>query len=170
MADPEKVIDILVAIDAKSIMDQFGGQLSTDAKSPTSIGDGSKLVYMFVRWDEVISGDGTSTLNVSNTPSNVIRWRGTSMTMNSQLGVTLHSCELLQGDDKISQPEASITEEQVPFLNRDGNPDKQTLTDLYFESTSLGSGKVVYAYTFAITDDEGKLLGYFKWGNPGIDS
>lgn len=169
MADTDSLIDILVVIDAESVMEQNSDKLSTDPKKPLSIGANPNLVYMFVKWDEVISGNASSNLNVSVTPNDVIRWRGTSLTMNTRYSVVLTDCEVSQGQNLISPPLPITPQVSVPVPELDGNtvmttpPTFQNFQDLYFQSTALNTGKVTYTFSFAVTNNDGNVLGYFKW-------
>ncbi|KFE61977.1 AidA/PixA family protein [Hyalangium minutum] len=168
MADTEQLIDILVVIDAESVMAQFGSvQPPPTMQKPTSIGKNSNLVYMFVKYDEVVKGDASSNLNVSVHPNNVIRWRGTSLTLNTQYSVMLYACDIAQGQNLISQPTPitpSVTV-QVPTLsgNTVTGTTAQNFQDFYFQSVGEGAGSVSYTFSFVITDNSGTPLGYFKW-------
>ncbi|PTL80270.1 inclusion body family protein [Vitiosangium sp. GDMCC 1.1324] len=167
MSETENLIDILVVIDAESVMQQFTP--SSDAGKPTSIGSNPNLIYMFVKWDEVISGDASSGLSVSVSPNNIIRWRGTSLALNTHYSVVLTACEFTQGQNLISSPAPITPSVSVPLPQLNGNVvvtnplPLQNIQDFYFQSVALDTGKVTYTFSFAVTNNDGNVLGYFKW-------
>ncbi|ATB43162.1 hypothetical protein CYFUS_008642 [Cystobacter fuscus] len=167
MANTEQVIDVLVVVDAESIMEQFQGNLSTNPAKPTYIGTNSNLVYMFVKGDEVVSGQATSNLNVAVKTNNLIRWRAASLTMNTEYSVILNSCLITQGQSLISPPQPINPSVYVPVPTVSGGTvtgeTRQTFTDFYFQAVGLNTGQVTYTFSFAITNNDGNVLGYFKW-------
>lgn len=167
MADTEQFIDILIVVDAETVMDTYQGNLSTDPSSPRSLGTVTNLLYMFVKYDEVRSGQATSDLTVAVNPNNVVRWRAVSLTMNTAYSVVLSSCSISAGQSLITQPVPIVRSVYVPVPTVTGNivtgTTKATLDDFFFQADAVGDGTVTYTFTFAVTSNEGKVLGYFKW-------
>ena len=167
MADNEQLTDILIVIDAESIMERYQGQPAGTADRPTFIGTDTNLVYMFVRSDEVVSGQATSDLNVHIEPNSIVRWRATSLTMNTRYNATLSSCRITQGQSLISTPTPITATVYVAIPQLGGGAvtgtSKQSVNDFFFQAIGNGSGQVTYTFTFAITDNDGNVRGYFQW-------
>jgi hypothetical protein len=167
MADNNQLTDILIVIDAESIMENFKAQLPGSADRPIFIGTDTNLIYMFVRKDEVVSGEGTSDLNVHIEPDSIVRWRATSLTGNTRYNVALNACGITQGQSFISAPTPIVTTvyAAIPQVNNGlvTGTSKQSINDFFFQAIGNGSGQVTYTFTFAITDNDGHVRGYFKW-------
>ncbi|MBM7119324.1 AidA/PixA family protein [Archangium primigenium] len=175
MADTNENVDILVVIDAASIIQQYGAQASMDASKPTSIGRDSKFIYMFVKRDNVVSGDYSSNLTVSVRPNDVVSWRATSLSMNTEYSIMLAACDIAQGANLLESPPKHLAVQryvEVPHVENgaiQGEPDKQVIKDFLFRATVTGTGRIVYTYTFAITNIDGAPRGFFTW-DPSLTS
>lgn len=166
MSDNNQLTDILIVIDAESVMEKFQNQPGS-ADHPTFIGTSTDLIYMFVRSDEVVSGQHTSDLNVHIEPDSIVRWRATSLTMNTRYNVALCSCSITQGQSFISTPTpiTATVYVAIPQLTNGQvtGTSKQSTNDFFFQAIGNGSGRVTYTFTFAVTDNDGNVRGYFKW-------
>lgn len=154
-------IEILVAIDAETLIDE--GHLSQKHDAPTSI-DSAKTVYMIVKNDEAISGQAGNELKVAARTNDLIQWRETSLSLNSEYAVLFYQFRSGQ-KDLISTPQLSIVSSNFPYPNPDNHlePMKQTIQGHVWFSLVEEPGDVTYHFDFMIVDRDNKILGYCTW-------
>ncbi|NTX33051.1 hypothetical protein HUA74_04355 [Myxococcus sp. CA051A] len=169
MPDTENTANVLVVVDAESIYQAYQGKFSTDANRPVSLGESTPYIYMFVRQDEVLSGQATDDLVITLNTNNNIRWRITSLTGNTRFSVALSQCNILRGVGLITQPgliEPTVT---VPLPSVNGFQvtinQTQTYTDAYFQATAVNPSppNVSYQFSFVLANNDGNILSYFSW-------
>ncbi|WP_426754927.1 AidA/PixA family protein [Myxococcus sp. Y35] len=174
MADTEKTANVLVIVDAESLYQDKQGSLSTDSNSPLDLGDQTPYIYMFVRQDDVLSGQAADNLSFTVNTNNIIRWRIASLTGNTRFSVSLSGCDIIRGVDLLSQPTfiEPIVTVPVPSVNgyQVNVNQTQTYTDSYYQATAVNpsADPVYYKLEFALADNDGDILGYFSWGGPQI--
>ncbi|MCK8500161.1 MULTISPECIES: AidA/PixA family protein [Myxococcus] len=169
MADTENTANVLIVVDAENLYLDYQGKFSTDSNHPVDLGEPTPYVYMFIRYDEMLSGQATDDLNIVVNTNNNIRWRITSLTGNTRFSVALNGCDILRGEGCITPPfliEPTVT---VPLPSVHGNQvtvdSKQTYQDAYFQATAVNptTTPVVYTFTFALANNDGNILSYFSW-------
>ncbi|RYZ16412.1 MAG: hypothetical protein EOO70_04515 [Myxococcaceae bacterium] len=169
MADTENTANVLVVVDAESIYQAYQGQFSTDSNRPVSLGERTPFIYMFVRQDEMLSGQATDDLTIAVNTNNNIRWRITSLTGNTRYSVALNACTILRGVDCITQPILIEPTVSVPLPSVNGyqvSVDRfQQYKDAYFQATAVNASPtpVSYQFSFALANNDGNILGYFSW-------
>lgn len=172
MANNDNFIDILTVIDAKSLVSDCGPNQSTSGNAIVLGGrlDASKYIYMLVKRSEVVGIEAQPELKVAVKTGNIIRWRLTSLTVNTGYSTLLYRMNISGGSGLITTPapyEASI---KVPKPEADDNggvtintQHTQPYKDFYFQSTARTPGDVTYQLYFMLSDDQGKPFGYFYW-------
>ena len=155
-------IDVLIAIDAETIIKRFGK--NTDPNRPTFVNDSSKLIYMTTRQDHIIGSPG-SELTIKASPDDIIRWRETTMSLNSKYTGILYKFDATSGSDLIDTPEPKsvVISEPLPNNHDPLNPTTQKINSFYWQCTVLETGSVTYHFSFMILDRSGAKQGYYYW-------
>lgn len=157
----DSILDVLIAIDAKAIMDTIAVP-SLDPKKPTWIGN-TALICMVTQQGKSISGNTGAEMNLSATVGDVIRWRETTQALNYENQVLLYEYE--SDNPILSPPTPLLGQVDIPLPNPADplNPNTQTVNSYFWQATVLKAGHVTYNFCFMITDRNGKALGYFYW-------
>ncbi|MEW1847670.1 inclusion body family protein [Nonomuraea angiospora] len=155
-------INVLIAIDAETILERFGK--NTDPDRPTSIPDSSNLIYMTTRQNQLGSTPG-SELTVNASPMDIIRWRETTLSLNSEYTGILYRFNTLAGKDLISAPapRSVVLSEPQPNGQDPLNPTTQKISSYYWECEVLDTGTVTYNFSFMILNRKGEKQGYYCW-------
>jgi hypothetical protein len=154
-------IDVLIAIDAETIIKNYGK--NTDPDSPTKISDSDKLIYMTTRQDHIIGSPG-SELTIKASPNDIIRWRETTASLNSEYATLLYKFKATAGSDLIDTPQPEATTVAEPVVNGDPlNPTIQDVNTFYWQCTVKKRGSVTYHFSFMILDHLGEKQGYYYW-------
>ena len=163
MADTEKIIDILIAVDTETIISTYG--TNTDSNNPVQVANAANLIYMIVRSDEVVTGNGGTELKVAAQTLDVIRWRETSLTLNATYSTILYEFVAISGDDLISNPIPLIVEveDPLPVPADPLHPTTQEIQSYFWNCTVLKAGTVTYHFKFMIMDRDNKVQGYYWW-------
>ncbi|CCW32634.1 inclusion body family protein [Xenorhabdus nematophila] len=176
------VIDILVIIDAQSIMRDFN-IINSSPDAPTVIPGSDKYIYMLTRPEYVKQGQGSSHLYINAKNGDVIRWRGVSLSKDSEYSAALLNLHSVLSNDAstfFAAPVVKPLHSYIPVLKSDNpvvNPDLLDVdiqpTVNYYWETSVKQmpppgGAVTEHYTFKVgIYDNGVLKGYVTW-DPGI--
>ncbi|MDQ1255176.1 MAG: nematocidal protein AidA [Euryarchaeota archaeon] len=154
-------IDILVSIDTETILNTYGHSL--DPQNPVLVPNNPNLIYMIVKNDSAVSGQAAAELNIRAETMDTIRWRATSLSLNSDSEVILISYS--GAPALISQPQPLIATVNCPLPNPNdpNNPTTQTIKSYFFNSTVLDPGVVTYHFVFLIIDRHGTKKGYYHW-------
>jgi hypothetical protein len=155
-------INVLIVIDAETIIERYGK--NSDPDRPTLIPDSSNLIYMTARQDHIIGSPG-SELTVKASPDDIIRWRETTLSLNSRYTSILYRFDASSGADLIDPPEAKsvVVNEPLPNSHHPLNPTTQKVNSFYWQCTVLEPGSVTYHFSFMILDHSGEKLGYYYW-------
>ncbi|PTL80271.1 AidA/PixA family protein [Vitiosangium sp. GDMCC 1.1324] len=171
MASNDPFIDILTVIDAKSIVSDYSPNQSTSG-SPISLGNrANQYVFMLVKRSEAANGiEAIPELNVAAQTGDILRWRTSSLTMNTGYSTLLYQMRLQNngspGNELITIPAPYEGSIKIPKPAPDGNGvsiGSQPYKDFYFQSTAQRPGKVTYQLYFMLADNQGKPFGYFYW-------
>ncbi|MEO0731416.1 MAG: inclusion body family protein [Bacteroidota bacterium] len=162
MAANESIIDVLISIDADTILSKYGK--GTDPANPRQITDKS-LIYMITRQDDQVSGNAGAELNVKAETLDTIRWRETSLTLNAAYSAILYKFVATAGGNLISPPVPLIVEvdEPLPDPNDLLHPKSQTVKNYFWNCNVLQAGSVTYHFNFMIVDRHGDVQGYYWW-------
>ena len=87
-------INVLIVIDAETIIENYGK--NSDPDRPTAIPDSSDLIYMTARQDHIVGSPG-SELTVKASPDDIIRWRETTLSLNSKYTSVLYKFDASSG-------------------------------------------------------------------------
>ncbi|MDF5756331.1 inclusion body family protein [Spongiactinospora sp. TRM90649] len=157
-----EIINVLIAIDAETILEQIGK--NSDPNSPAYVSDSSNLIYMTTRQNQLGSSPG-SELTVNASPMDVIRWRETTLSLNSNYTSVLYRFDASSGGDLISTPEPRLVHINQPLPGK-GDPleiTTQNVYTYYWECDVLDTGSVTYHFRFVILNSKGEKLGYYYW-------
>ncbi|KAF0249120.1 MAG: aidA [bacterium] len=168
MSDQTQTIDILIAVDAETILSKFSNNLGSQ-DNPTHTLD--QYLRMIARHNNTLLGIGNSGIDIKAEIGNNVRWRAASLSINFDYDVLIYRFSnppLTQGQNLgyISVPEALDGTIQEPVLNPD-NPSQpvfREVTNYYWQSTIKKTGIIGYNFHFMITGRNGKVYGYFQGG------
>lgn len=153
---PNKIINVLIVIDAETIIQQLPSSL--DPEYPTNVCSG--MVYIIIRSDDRLIGDPSLTLSVR--VGDVIRWRATTPSYNM-----LHSalfCDFKANPNELISPvQSRVTKVNSPYPdeNDPDSPKRQIIIGNYWGCDVLKRGKVTYRFDFMILDRDNEVLGYY---------
>lgn len=162
MSDNEEIIDVLVAVDADTIVLKFG--TNTDPNSPVQVTDAS-LIFMITKQSDAVSGDAGNELTIGAKTLDTIRWRETTLSLNAAYSALLYKFEAVSGGNLISPPiplEADV-KTPLPDPANPTTPKIQTIKSYFWSSTVLAPGSVTYHFNFMIVDRSGDVQGYYWW-------
>ncbi len=161
MKEMSEIIDILIAVDTETILDVYGP--NKDPERPVQINP--NLVYMIVKQANALSCQAGGNLNVKAQVDDVIRWRETTLSLNSNSNAILYKYVPIAGGELISSALPRISEPEVPLPNPNDplNPSVQKIKSYYWTSDVLDQGRVIYTFRFFITDRKEKVVGYYSW-------
>ncbi|MEV7778064.1 inclusion body family protein [Kitasatospora sp. NPDC088351] len=159
-----EIINVLIAFNADDIIKDYPNP-SQKSSDPTPIDEADKYVYMMVKTKNVYSGQTGAKLDISAEVGDLIRWRETTYSFDSEYSVLLYQYE---GDSKLlSKPEPTSTEANLPFPTPtpqdSAHFDPQTVTGHYWYANVKASGEGNYHFYFQLIDKKGKPVGYFTW-------
>jgi hypothetical protein len=160
-------VNILIAFDAESILKKFGENDKPNDPQKLETADADKYITMLVREKNAIRNLKGSALHVKVEPDQHIRWRDTSLSLNSNYIVLMYKYDP-NGEDKkvIEKPqlkEVSTLKVPQPNTNDPLNPTMQTIKSYFWEALALKNGSQDYHFWFMILFKSGKKLGYFRW-------
>lgn len=157
----DQIINVLIVFDAETILANYPG--STDSNNPRGVDD--SLIYMITRKGSALSGNAGGELNISAEVNDTIRWRETTISLDSSYSVILYKFEATQGGQLISDPvprESTVTV-PLPDPNNPLVPKKQTISDYHWTTDILDIGNVTYRFYFMVLDRDGNPQGYYYW-------
>jgi hypothetical protein len=154
-------IDVLITIDAKTIVDKYGK--NSNSNSPTGID--RALIHLDARQSQVVSAPGTVDLAVAASPGDTIRWRETTLSMNTDYTGILYGFTLQSGGQLISPPRPLLfpLSEPLPNMQDPLNPTMQKIQSYVWQSDIMSPGRVTYTFRFMILNQKGVKLGYYTW-------
>jgi hypothetical protein len=157
MAD---IINILIAVDCETLAQQ---SLSTDSDHPTSIAE--NLVYAIVRQSNALSGQGGANLDVSARTGDIIRWRETSLSLNTEYQPIAYRFHVSQGAELLKDLGPETVEVTTPLPNPEDllHPGTQTIKSYFWEAEVRNSGRATYQFSFMIVDRDSNVKGYCTW-------
>jgi hypothetical protein len=160
MADDGNIIDVLIAVDAESLVANLA---PGSASAPTPVT--SDAIYMMVRSGNAVFGQGSKELKLSARTLDVIRWRMTSLSFNAGYFGLLYKFFALSGNPLISTPEPLLAQVNAPLPDpaHPTVPRTQTLQTYFWNCNVLAQGEVTYAFQFMICDRAGQPCGYYFW-------
>lgn len=154
------IIDVLIVIDAETLVASYPPGAPGN---PTSVDQ--PLIYLMVRQDDAVFGEGTKELKITAETEDVIRWRETTTSLDGAYTGMLYKFFALRGADLISPPVPLLAKVRTPLPNPADplHPGSQELENYFWETTVLAAGETTYAFQFAVMDRAGRALGYFSW-------
>ncbi|MGC7100221.1 inclusion body family protein [Amycolatopsis lurida] len=155
-------INVLIVIDAETIIANFGK--NNDSNNPKFIPDSSSLIYMTTRQNQIGSTPG-SELTINASPTDIIRWRETTLSLNSEYTSILYKFHASSGQDLIDTPVAKSATLTEPLPNSKDplNPTTQKINSYYWECEVAKTGSVTYNFSFMILNRSGQKQGYYYW-------
>jgi len=163
MADTAKIIDVLIAIDVESIINNYG--TNTDCNNPVQIDSNKNYIYMIVRSDEAVSGNAGAELTIAAKTLDVIRWRETSLTLNCTYSTILYEFDSTDAAGLITTPQPIVVEVNTPLpvASDPLHPATQTINDYFWNCTVERAGSITYHFKFMIVDRDNNVQGYYWW-------
>ncbi|MDE1495123.1 inclusion body family protein [Xenorhabdus bovienii] len=175
------VIDILVAVDAQSII-QKHVRLSMNIDAPTLIGPTTPYIHMLAQPMYVKYHQGESDLAIKAKNGDLIRWRGITLSKDSEYSAALLKFRPISLDTNqfFSPPVVNTIHSYVPVLKVDGPIVNPALLDVDLQSTANYHWEIMiknmprpgqsatehYTFTVGIYEN-GLLKGYVYW-DPAI--
>ena len=158
--EEQSIIDMLLVVDAETILASYP---AGTPQQPQSID--LPLIYMTVRQGNAVYGQATKELKIKARSLDVLRWRETTLSLNSAYFGLLYRFCTIKGADLLSTPAALLAEVQTPLPDPLDplHPRTQTIKSYFWSSTVLGSGSVTYAFYFMILDRDSNVKGYYYW-------
>jgi len=159
--DTPRIIDILMAVDADTIVTSYRPGAST---SPISIDE--SMIYLIVRRDNGGFGQGTGELKVVARTLDTLRWRETSLAANATYSAVLYRYQPAGGKpDILSTPESVVAEVNTPLPSPGDplHPSMQTIRNYFWTAQAISPGEVTYAFQFMIIDRCNVVQGYYSW-------
>ena len=161
--------NVLIVFDAETILNTYQTP-SIDPTNPTFISDADKVIFMLAKKGDTLSGHGGANLDFRAHPSDIIRWRETTLERNTGRNIQLYEYQAFSTEELITAPTIQPVSVTIPIPNPKDplHPNKfQKVADYLWQSTVLDVGRVAYTFKFAILKRDGSPLGYFKW-DPSI--
>ena len=161
--DQEKIIEVLIAVDAQTIIETLGP--NSDSNNPVQVTNAA-LIYMITKQGEAVSGNAGNELNIKAETLDVIRWRETSLSLNSDHVPILYKFVQTAGDQSlIDTPRPLLAKVKTPLPNMSNplQPTTQEIESYFWEANVLNPGQVTYHFMFMIADRSGKIVGYYWW-------
>jgi nematocidal protein AidA len=159
------IIDIDIAFDTETIVSKYPHP-SQNSQAPTGIQHAD--AYMIAQSTDVISGQATADLNVSASVGDVIRWRASSLSGNSDQSAVVYNIVRFSGQ-QVTGPIQPITASPTVPVPNAANPVHYTPTpqfDYYINANVIANGKEGYQVWFYLverTHSTLKTLGYYYW-------
>lgn len=154
-------INVMIAFDAFSIAKRYPSA-SRNPDAPTQVDH--ELIYMTTRHDRIVGTSGAE-LNFRANPRDIVRWRETTLSLNSEYSALLY--RYVSGDPLISTPRIVVGDGTYPMPKEgsDGRPEfvTQDYEDHYWEADVRKTGRVTYRFYFQVLDSDLKPVGYFQW-------
>lgn len=160
MARTEKIVDILMVLDAETLVQSYPGGT---ADSPNVVP--APLIYLITDSAYVDFGQASKELKISINSLDEIRWRSTTTSLNCDYFSLLYQFKLVQGDNIISPPVSVLTKVATPLPDpsKPTQPKTQTIQNYFWTSTALAQGEATYTFYFIILDRNNSPLGYYFW-------
>lgn len=163
MGQDSGFIDVLTVVDVDKVISKYGGNSSPDSPHG-SIAD---CVYMLVRRDSAVGAEAIPELTVAAKPSDNLRWRLASLTLNTRYSALLYKMNISVNPQCITQPQPLVSHIKVPVPEVSGGQSSgfnvQPYVDFYFQSTALSLGRVTYQLYLQVTDNQGNKVGTYSW-------
>lgn len=158
-------VNVLISIDAETILSKFGKNSNSD--EPQYISNADDYITMLVRQKNVIEKQKASELHVKLPLQKSVRWRGTTLTMNSEYTCLLYKHEMFGTNNEIiSDPQPYLVQGlQVPLPNKKDplNPTTQKINSYFWGAVAEKEGSQNYYFRFMILNRTGEKQGYYKW-------
>jgi hypothetical protein len=163
------IIDVLVTFDVETLM-ELHPHPSKKPDAPRIIKFPNRVIFMTTEKEDTLSGFSGGKLALKAKPSDVIRWRETTLERNTGNQVYLYQYTATTGKSLLTSPAIQPVEVTIPIPNAKDplHPEKfQKVADYFWQATVLDVGDVVYTFSFMVMKRDGTILGYFKW-DPSI--
>lgn len=160
-------IDILVVIDAETLIATKPGGTLNNPIGLGSFGTSDPFVYMIAPGDFVASNQAKSELDVQAHSGDILRWTITSPTRGQLYNPILHNFQT-KDPNALTSPQmldiqlnvfapTKVTAPTGPFS-------PVTYQDYVWQATLLQPGQQIqYNWSFLILDNDGTLVGAYAW-------
>lgn len=171
--DTDVYANIAIVIDAEGILQQFPPPAGQKPSDPIWLGNKPDPLIMLARRKVTSEPGWGSELEIVLPVNSSVRWRETTMSMNTQYRAQLYQFDPVD-DPKytyVSKPVAYTTGVDLPLPN-DNDPLAPSLYpghDYFWQAVgkadtlSMPYQRITYTWSFMILNKENKQLGYYKW-------
>lgn len=163
MTDSIQVIDVLIVVDTETVLAKYGAGGSVG--HPYSVDE--RLIWAVAKKDSVVFANATGELKLRAQTEDIIRWRATGLSLNSEDSVILYAFAVKKqsGPGLIRKPRANLVELKTPLPqeNDPAKPAMQTVQDYFWQTTVQRSGHEIYTFNFMIVHRDGTVRGHFTW-------
>lgn len=156
----QSTVDILIVLDGETLVEKYP---RGTAANPTVIP--APLIFLIANSQFVSFGQASKELKIAIKTLDEIRWRSTTLSMESVYCSLLYKFELKSGDLIISPPMPLLADVKVPLpdMNDPLHPKTQEIKSYFWDSTALRPGEMTYTFYFMILDRSSNILGYYYW-------
>lgn len=154
------IIDLILVMDTAGLLAAYP---PGSPEAPNSVDQ--PLIYMMVRQANAVFGEASKELKISARTGDILRWRASSLSLNSDSTAALYKFFALRGSDLLSPPAPLLAQIASPLPNPADplHPGRQEIANAFWQSTILAPGNVTYAFQFMVLDRDNNPLGYFSW-------
>lgn len=159
----EEIIQVLIAVDCETILATLGK--NTNPNAPVQVTD-PNLIWMITKQVDAVSGNAGNELNIKAQTLDVIRWRETSLSLDSAYFAMLYQfVNASGGADLISTPTPMLATVKVPSPDPEKplQPGLQDVKTYFWECTVTNPGSLTYHFNFMILGRDGSVAGYYWW-------
>jgi hypothetical protein len=167
MALTPDIIEVFITIDAEAIIAQYGRGGS--ATAPTPIAHQDDRIFMVAAKSNVVSGFGTSELNVRCRTGQTVVVASAPL-QPVEYAALLRGCRILSGGDYLSQdPVCEAVQRNTMAMQPGRNPQDHIVQQTaYFDRwrfNPVAKGTITYNFQFQVYDNTSTPtdLGWFVW-------
>jgi nematocidal protein AidA len=156
--------NVLITFDVEALMTAVPNP-SKNPDNPTFVSDPNKFIFMLTKKADTLSGHGGAELDFKASPSDIIRWRETTLERNTGKNIQLYKYTS-NAADLLTKPSIQPVLVTVPVPNPDDHLHPvqfQKISDYFWQATVLDVGRVVYRFNFMVLKRDATPLGYFTW-------
>lgn len=156
-----EIIDVLVAIDADTVVTRHGGNDATQVAVKI---DDDLIRVLAPREHAYVTQNGS--VRISTNAGDAIRWRGVSLSDNTVSAVVICSVEV---GDSADMRALVVDDTELPVLDPKNplEPTRETGIRSYFhQCLATKTEPDYYSIEFLVLDENGKRLGYYRWSPP----
>ncbi|WP_424101256.1 AidA/PixA family protein [Moorena producens] len=163
-----KVINVLIGIDADSIFNDRDIPISNEPNHPTHLSLEQVNANIVMMTNPQSRGSvNNAELRINTYTSDTIQWRAGTFSLGSEWHTVLYECVVTAGANLIHETEFIVSPLTVPVPSESGNhlaiSSELIHSDYWTTTTTDEPGCVTYTFKFAIYDRGLNVKGYYSW-------